>query len=442
MRGLWSACVAVVLLWGGDPAQGQDPVSFLLQARKKHYDPRAGGLKGYRATFTLRESKNPRFDAHKGSLKFTSAWSAPDSETLDMKDVPEPLRGPLEKLCQGLWPDITGTHVFDDLRTSGNLGLSKAFGNVIVRGIHPKHGNFIVLFREPSFMLSRFELVRNKRGTGDMSYYGFQEREQLLHIMWREDSLKEKRQRKITYSEFRKLEKFDFPTVVAVEDGGGRTSTFEVRYDEIETRPLQVSLAEVKKAVSAFKKGWRKWSEKEKTAQIEKLAELPHDLASSTVAKYGLSDKSEVVRKETAVSLGEMGRKNVVPGLIRALRPNERNLEVSLALFRALGKIGDPKAVPVLVKDLGPTDPYRRIYMGKDEAVVALGRARVEALGDIRSKSSVDALLKVWQKTGHLGGYVNEIIAALRKLTGQNYGPLLEKWKEWWAASRAGFRFE
>lgn len=85
---------------------------------------------------------------------------------------------------------------------------------------------------------------------------------------------------------------------------------------------------------------------------------LPQDKAFSALAP-NLSDKSEIVRRETAYALGKVQNSSAVLPLIQTFQNRkEKSVEVKNACIAALGEIGDASAVDFLTRILQtkPTD--------------------------------------------------------------------------------------
>jgi HEAT repeat protein len=112
----------------------------------------------------------------------------------------------------------------------------------------------------------------------------------------------------------------------------------------------------------------------------------------------------------------------------------------------ALGAIGDAKAVPALTHG---------VFAGNDRAEnwLAIVEARLAAVGQIKDKASVDALIDLLGKaptTGGRratgggrggGGRVQRLVEnPLRKLTRENHADA-DAWRDWWKTARAKFTF-
>ena len=91
--------------------------------------------------------------------------------------------------------------------------------------------------------------------------------------------------------------------------------------------------------------------------------------------------KNEFVRRSAAEGLGEIGDPAAVPFLIKALKDKDMVVR-SLALY-SLGKIGDPAAVPALIKAL-------KVKANEPD----VRRFAVETLGEIGDPAAVPALIK------------------------------------------------
>ena len=231
--------------------------------------------------------------------------------------------------------------------------------------------------------------------------------------------------------------------------GEGRGATvFEVKYVTVNEKPATVQKADAKEVetlVKAFKGDYSKMTSEQKIEAMKKLEETEHEKAAEAVAKYGLKDKDLTVRAAAARTLGSMGCRKVVSTLGRTLKSNQKNPEVYMEIVKALGRIGDPKAIPYLTQDIWSTAV--KMERGQDAAV-----ARIEALGRIRSRKSVDSLIdlmyvgKPWRMGGNIRSALN---ASLRKLTGQNFrgrdGRFIherDRWRRWWNDNKNRFKLE
>ncbi|MHC5081821.1 MAG: hypothetical protein ACYTHN_22685, partial [Planctomycetota bacterium] len=65
----------------------------------------------------------------------------------------------------------------------------------------------------------------------------------------------------------------------------------------------------------------------------------------------------------------------------------------------------------------------------------------VDAIGQIRARESIDALLEIWRSWNMMQG-LNNVLVALRKLTDQDHGLDRDAWMNWWRKNKASFKFE
>ncbi len=204
--------------------------------------------------------------------------------------------------------------------------------------------------------------------------------------------------------------------------------------------------AEAKEALKALD-GWAKMSNAEKSAAIGKVAAVGGSQVAHALATK-LHDKSAPVRKEIAEALGKMKDDKAVPALITQLdiEADEKtgDVDVFCAVCEALGGIGDPRAVQPLVH--GVLSGNRREANWQKR-----GDARVKALGGIKSKDAIDALIDLWTRGTASGGrsatrgtgsnpLSGSIVSSLNKLTGQNLTDQ-KAYHEWWKGHKEGFKF-
>jgi len=137
-----------------------------------------------------------------------------------------------------------------------------------------------------------------------------------------------------------------------------------------------------------------------------------------------------MVRQAAAHALKAQADKCATSALVKALGANEAFPEVAVAIIGALGAIGDPRGVPALTNDLFKLDrPGPTI-------------ARIEALGMIRDKRCIDALVDFICRFGRgMREYRKPLHTSLTKLTGQDYGKDKWGWKAWWDRTKKWFRF-
>jgi HEAT repeat protein len=136
-----------------------------------------------------------------------------------------------------------------------------------------------------------------------------------------------------------------------------------------------------------------------------------------------LGDEDADVRRGAALGLAGIGPEaaRAVPALIEALGDEDADVRQGAAL--ALGQIGPEaaQAVPALIE-----------LLGDEELLVSSGAAL--ALGDIgpEAAQAVPALIEAL--AGEYGRWA--ALAALKGITGQDFGEDAEAWQEWWESQQ------
>ena len=174
-----------------------------------------------------------------------------------------------------------------------------------------------------------------------------------------------------------------------------------------------------------------------------------------------LNDASESVRIEAVKGLPEDQHTEAVPIYLKALK-HDLNYIVNRAAL-ALGIIGDESTVSGLIEALITRHRYKTWVADQQGFGVAMN-----SNGQMVQQTPVNMLppdIAVMALTGQLpyGVQVNQVggvpprkkqvtiqrdeqnqmvHAALRKLTGQDYGYDERAWKAWWNASRSGTRLK
>ena len=154
----------------------------------------------------------------------------------------------------------------------------------------------------------------------------------------------------------------------------------------------------------------------------------------------------------TAWALGQIKEKRAVEPLMKALRAHKR-FHGRWYVVRALGDIGDPRAVPVLVEILktgGEHDRAQAAYclalLNAHQAADALFKASSDSSRKVRTSAIrslvrlkdpriIPCLIAFLEKPGDLGR--PEAARSLGLLTGQDFGEDTAKWAAWWEANRA-----
>ncbi len=416
-------------------AEQADAAAFLAEARQKCLDHTSKGLDSFKAVIKLRHSQDESVERIKDKVGFEYSWKGPEEEIFSFfEETLESLRKPLQDTVGGLWRDATGALYFEKLAQGKDLLLETQDEATIVRGTLESTGEFQAVFDPGSGRLTK--LVFPKASVEIL--YTFAARKNGLQAEVREIRRNGALYIRARYEAFRDVSGFSLPTIVAYDTERNSTE-FGLQYEAVNDRPAQVAALDpdvIKPQVSAFEKGWKGWSDSEKTDEMKKMGQVDHDLASASIAKCGLTDNSLAVREAAALLLGRMKRNNVVPTMISAMQANEKNIRVYLALIVALGGIGDSRAVDTLSKDWW----NQRI----GEYAEAAARAKIQALGNIRHASAVDALIDTLNLTQDdaASKYRADIVQSLMKLTGQDFLLDRKAWKDWWKKNRSTFRFD
>jgi HEAT repeats len=431
--------VAVVVVLGlavfaAPAAHGEeDPGAYLTDARGRHVDHVAGGLSSFAARIVLRRSADANLNNYKEFAHFGYRWSAPESESFDFTETHEALHKPLREVLGGIWRDLTGALWFDVLAKLEELRMKEGESFTLVGGKLAEVGGIVATFENGPRALFEMEFVKSKA----KMTYGYEAGKAGLAVSSREISVGETRHVRIEYRVFRKVSGFLLPTVL------GLTSKQNVTEYGIEYRTVNGNVAviealsedEVKELVAAFEKGWKELDADGKVEALRRFAETESDLVSTTIARLGLRDRTPAVRAAAAEALGVMKRANVVPALLVAMKKNEQEQEVYQRLIQSLGEIGDPRAVPALSKGWW--------NQRTGERGVTMARAKIRALGNIRHRESVDALVDAFYMTKDetIAQLAADLILAMQKLTGQDFGGDRKAWKDWWKRNRSSHRF-
>jgi hypothetical protein len=107
------------------------------------------------------------------------------------------------------------------------------------------------------------------------------------------------------------------------------------------------------------------------------------DARASLAVTRRLADADRGVRLEAATTLGALGDRRAVPALLRQLQPGEAASDPHTAAVDALGRLGEPAALPVLARLAGRSP--------RDD----LARHAALALGALGTPAAVEALLAI-----------------------------------------------
>jgi HEAT repeat protein len=176
------------------------------------------------------------------------------------------------------------------------------------------------------------------------------------------------------------------------------------------------------------------FAQRDPSLQVQAIREAaPH--ADAKLAKKigrGLPNDDLEVQRAAVMALRFMTNKEALSQLLKARKTFDRNDDLGSAYFLALGQHGDEQALPVLLDGA---------FNSKTNAIF---RARIQAVGHIRSVRSVEGLIELFGKASrgrnHNGNQAGEIFDALRLLTGYTEARTADEWRKWWREHQSGFK--
>lgn len=208
-------------------------------------------------------------------------------------------------------------------------------------------------------------------------------------------------------------------------------------------------------ALQRFKMSYASNSPVARAAAVSELARTQHEKILARLA--GLLG-SEVKEVKAAAALGLGGftefKKQAVGVLAASIAPNDKEPDVQAAIYQALGKLGDPAALPALHK-------------GMEDKDAKAASAAILASAAFKNAATIDALMKEFEDADKInkqaggggasvpgfsvpgGGGTDpaktrakEVVKACNKamqtLSGDKYATYGE-WKIWWSKRRASF---
>jgi HEAT repeat protein len=186
---------------------------------------------------------------------------------------------------------------------------------------------------------------------------------------------------------------------------------------------------------------------------VAQLGEVHHEKVMRALAQYLTTDEKGVrVVAVKAIGKFDIKKSLAVSLLAAALPANTMEVEVEEAIFTAFKELSDPSALPTAYQ----------YFETKQEKVA---EASIRLTGEIKSRNSIDPLLKLLKKlqnageavggsgTGTYGGQVVPADAELRAraqrltaaamkalelITGEKFGNLHD-WDAWWKKNAAAF---
>lgn len=178
-----------------------------------------------------------------------------------------------------------------------------------------------------------------------------------------------------------------------------------------------------------FKKDLAKPDEADKLKALDTIGKSKNGKAYPLLKDALKSDRFKV-RAAAAKALGEIKAVDAIPALGDILKNKAEVGDVQVEAAGALGAIGDARAVPVLMLDL---------MMTKDEKAYF---ARIDALGLIKDRTSIEALLEIPGKIrGKPIKETNQHCQRLLEALTREKQPNINAWRTWWSKVKDTFQF-
>jgi HEAT repeat protein len=211
---------------------------------------------------------------------------------------------------------------------------------------------------------------------------------------------------------------------------------------------------EVEESLIRFKKGMANPSAPARAAAVADLARTPSEKAAVAIGSL-LGSEADAVKIAAGEGLGNFTdyKKVVTPLLLAGLNSNAKEFKVLEAIFKGLGKLGDPESLKTI-----------HGYFDDKEADVA--KAALMSAAEIRNVSSIDLMISLMKKYEKIdeqakkssGGYgvpyggtdpkqklakdvLPTIIKALQTITHEKWATTKE-WEIWWNKYKATFKID
>lgn len=207
--------------------------------------------------------------------------------------------------------------------------------------------------------------------------------------------------------------------------------------------PARPTDADASRKVDELKAALKGDSDDAKREAVASCADCPHPKVAAALAPVLVSGSDEL-RIEAAKALGRMtGLVEAAKALHASLAPNEKRGKVLEAMFAAVEAVNHPSSVAVCQKWVNDRNDLR------DAEEVSGVVMAIDALGGLKWKASVEALIGIWNKKkvsgrggGTGGGYKEKCRkhaeAALQRLTAEAFGEV-ELWEDWWKKNAKNF---
>jgi len=373
-------------------------------------------------------------------LKVAYAWAAPADEGIHIEGE-DKISKYFRENFKGLWKGITGEFFQNELEKAGLRSVLEP-GVVKLEVLRGKTVVCNLVFDVKEKKLLRKETLKGKKGITYYEYEKYKKSFVVTAITKETNRGGESKRTTVKYTRYRDINGFYLPTLMLLVRSKGDV-TLDMKFLSINGKPALVGSQDVKdlkEKIREFEKGYRKWDPLQKVEEMKKLAEEGGPVVAKVIAKC-MKDREVMVRLEAARLLGVLGEKDGVPALVSALDSQRKYTDVFKEVCKALGHIGDPRAVKPLAKN---------ILSGKrgDGAFRQQVGIRIDALGNIQHVSAVDELISLFGKCGGgrrggggaYAGYRRFISKSLRKLTGQSFRTQNE-WRGWWSKNKRSYRF-
>jgi hypothetical protein len=168
---------------------------------------------------------------------------------------------------------------------------------------------------------------------------------------------------------------------------------------------------------------------------LQAAIQLPDKMVVVAVEE-GLAAKDTGLVLETLQALRWIDHPRALEALHRTAKDRKlrTNPELAGPLWMAIGQHGDPSSIEILVRDPFEVRPPPGM------------QARILALGRIRTKASLSALMELLAlsypggtRERELKPWMEEVRLSLVMLTGVDQGPQPELWESWWRDNKKTF---
>jgi hypothetical protein len=189
--------------------------------------------------------------------------------------------------------------------------------------------------------------------------------------------------------------------------------------------------AQVKSTVAALQAAYKKGEAVATAEALRAAAQCVHADVIKEVER-GLAAKDRVVLVASIEALERMDHPRALDALEAVFdeKPLRADVDVFVALVRAIGRHGDVDSVSVLAEEPLLVLPHK------------VDAARIVALANIRTRESLDAVFSMMHTVGPVRG--RELMGALRlslaALTGADEGESRERWITWWNDHKRDFQ--